>query len=202
MKRTTTRILATLVAVTLTAFATQHVIKAYVIKARWSSNSATYVYSFYLPNEFKSGTDRGAYRWTKVKRSSWTWIKDARSPNWIHYGSIDGPGNAVGVTRICGPMSSCPPRAGEPIAYFWIKYDSSENWYTGTDIPASHQVDLESVATHEFGHALGLGHTQSIYCAGSYSTWATMCPSALLGTAAKRSLEDDDKNGVSALYPP
>lgn len=53
---------------------------------------------------------------------------------------------------------------------------------------------IEDIAAHEFGHALGLGHTD---VAG-----ATMFPSASSCSTALRSLEADDIAGVQSLYPP
>jgi hypothetical protein len=45
---------------------------------------------------------------------------------------------------------------------------------------------------HEFGHGVGLGH--------STSTTATMFKDTASGTVSKRSLEQDDKNGIIAIY--
>jgi len=53
-------------------------------------------------------------------------------------------------------------------------------------------VDARSVLTHELGHALGLGH--------STVPGATMDASLPAGIAA-RSLEQDDRDGVCAIYP-
>jgi hypothetical protein len=53
---------------------------------------------------------------------------------------------------------------------------------------------IEDIAAHEFGHALGLGH--------SALTAATMYPSTSSCNANNRSLDGDDIAGVLALYPP
>ena len=52
---------------------------------------------------------------------------------------------------------------------------------------------IEDIATHEFGHALGLGHTNV--------SGATMFPSYNLCSQQFRTLAQDDLNGVRALYP-
>jgi MYXO-CTERM domain-containing protein len=53
-------------------------------------------------------------------------------------------------------------------------------------------VDLSNVVTHEAGHFLGLGHTNVLS--------ATMSANALLGETSKRSLEQDDMDGVCSIY--
>ncbi|KAE8665253.1 hypothetical protein F3Y22_tig00112636pilonHSYRG00008 [Hibiscus syriacus] len=67
-------------------------------------------------------------------------------------------------------------------------YDAEENWSSN---PSGSQVDLESVAVHEIGHVLGLGHSQD--------RSAIMFPSFQVGTT-KRNLGQDDINGLRALY--
>ena len=52
---------------------------------------------------------------------------------------------------------------------------------------------IEDIASHEFGHALGLGH--------STSTNATMYPSVSACNMGNRTLDADDIAGVRALYP-
>ena len=53
---------------------------------------------------------------------------------------------------------------------------------------------IEDIAAHEFGHALGLGH--------SNVTGATMYPSVSSCATGNRTLDADDIAGVEALYPP
>lgn len=56
----------------------------------------------------------------------------------------------------------------------------------------SGKYDVQSVLAHEFGHGVGLGH--------STVTSATMFKNINSGTVDKRSLEQDDKNGIIAIY--
>jgi len=53
---------------------------------------------------------------------------------------------------------------------------------------------IEDIAAHEFGHALGLGH--------STSPSATMYPSTAACDMRNRTLEADDIAGIVSLYPP
>jgi hypothetical protein len=52
---------------------------------------------------------------------------------------------------------------------------------------------IEDIAAHEFGHALGLGHSASVA--------ATMYPSVSTCNTGNRTLDADDIAGVRALYP-
>ena len=79
-----------------------------------------------------------------------------------------------------------------PIADGWtIRYLSAWNWQDGPGTVSS-GIDIQGVATHEFGHALGLGH--------SNVSGATMQP-AISGTGTgQRSIEADDIAGVQSIY--
>jgi hypothetical protein len=73
---------------------------------------------------------------------------------------------------------------------FW---DGGFRFYSGTS-GCSGGFYIEDIAAHEFGHALGLGHS-------SLAT-ATMYPSTSSCNASNRILDPDDVAGVEALYPP
>lgn len=60
---------------------------------------------------------------------------------------------------------------------------------------ADKMLDFQSIATHELGHAHGLDDLYSSKCTG-----ATMYWNAQPGEIKKRSLTDDDRNSMIALY--
>jgi hypothetical protein len=67
-------------------------------------------------------------------------------------------------------------------------------WHDGPQSPPNidgHR-DLQGVAAHEFGHALGLGHTSVL--------GATMFASSSVEETTLRSIEVDDQLGIQALY--
>ncbi|MHC4947794.1 MAG: matrixin family metalloprotease [Planctomycetota bacterium] len=70
--------------------------------------------------------------------------------------------------------------------------DGDHNFWEGTgSCPFNHQ-DIQSVATHEFGHALGLDHTP----VGG----ATMVASIAACQTFPRTLAQDDIDGIIAIY--
>lgn len=72
-----------------------------------------------------------------------------------------------------------------------ITYSSAVTWDDGPGLPDAGALDLQSAATHEVGHALGLGH--------SAVAGATMS-AAGAGLVSARSLEADDMAGIQAIY--
>ena len=72
---------------------------------------------------------------------------------------------------------------------FW---DEAFTFFAGTT-GCSGGFYIEDIAAHEFGHALGLGH--------SSLPAATMYPSVSSCSAGNRTLDADDIAGVRSLYP-
>lgn len=54
-------------------------------------------------------------------------------------------------------------------------------------------IDIQNTITHEAGHIFGLEHSDSIK--------ATMYASSIFGETLKRTLEEDDVDGVCTIYP-
>jgi hypothetical protein len=73
---------------------------------------------------------------------------------------------------------------------FW---DGGFTFFSGTS-GCTGGFYIEDIAAHEFGHALGLGH--------STVSGATMYPSVSSCSTGNRTLDADDISGVRALYPP
>jgi matrix metalloproteinase-20 (enamelysin) len=73
---------------------------------------------------------------------------------------------------------------------FW---DGGFRFFTGST-GCANGFYIEDIAAHEFGHALGLGH--------STVAGATMYPSVSSCATGNRMLDPDDITGVEALYPP
>jgi hypothetical protein len=110
-------------------------------------------------------------------------------------------GNALGIgskndnvhSEIAGSGGGVLAFCELPIADGWrIRYYASETWSDGPGAPLPGEQDLQGVAAHEYGHALGLAHSSVV--------GATMYPSASAGGYALRSLAADDVAGLQAVY--
>lgn len=89
-----------------------------------------------------------------------------------------------GCTGSCLAITALVLQAGQVIVETDISFNSSYSWQTN-----GNNYDTQAVAAHEFGHALGIHHTES-----TSSTRPTMYAS-YFGTAG-RTLEADDRSAL------
>ena len=73
-----------------------------------------------------------------------------------------------------------------------VVFNAVDHTWTTQPDANPHSFDVENVMAHEAGHFFGMGHSES-------ATDATMFPSTPTGETDKRSLADDDLQGLAAL---
>ncbi len=144
---------------------------------------------------------KGAADWNSVPRSSSGDTSQTQIGNglanfdvfWI--GAANGIGNSN--NNIASAISSCGGGTlaftETPISDGWrIRFCDEWNWADGPAGIGGGVFDLQGIMTHEYGHALGLGHSG----VGN----ATMWPSGGAGQTSLRSIEADDRAGLQCVY--
>jgi len=172
---------------------------AYVLGRAWSKTNLTYAFKNYTP-DISQQAQRAAIReafdaWMAVTPLVITEISSTTQADIV----VSFESGAHGDP--CGPPSACefdgrggtlahaffPPPNGGSIAGD-THFDEDEIWTVAIPAPQGY-IDLKTVAIHEFGHALGLGH--------SSVSGAIMYP---YYRGADHDLHSDDIAGIQKLY--
>ncbi|WP_081528217.1 matrixin family metalloprotease [Rubrivivax gelatinosus] len=162
--------------------------------SRWQKLNLTYGFSEFSP-DLDSNQARGAVRaaldlWANVTSLTFTEVSATNNPDFIirFVAGDHGDGSPFdGVGRVLA-HAYYPPPAGGGLAGD-AHFDESETWTVILPPPAN-TIDYVTVAAHEFGHSLGLAHSQ---IAG-----ALMFPSY---SGPHRFLHQDDIDGIRSIYP-
>ena len=112
--------------------------------------------------------------------------------NVISWGKLGG--TTLGVTNYISTDTSQSQVCNGSLIYRFtevdVRFNNAYNWQTSST--CTNGFDLAGVSTHEFGHAVGLGH--------SNVQGSTMYPSVSACDFSISSLANDDKAGYSAIY--
>lgn len=150
-----------------------------------------------LQNVFPAGWEgqlRKAFDvWAEVADITFTEVSDSEDD----FNAISSDGDIRIAAHPMDGASSVLAHGYYPPPNGWsaagdIHFDSAENWWVnpGSGSPGIGEIDLFSVALHELGHALGLGH--------SADSDAVMY--AFYSFNSSQSLHTDDIAGIQATY--
>lgn len=139
---------------------------------------------------------------TAVRAGADTWLQQTGSFRFVYGGPSSQTTNTFDNVNLVLFRNGS---SGSAIAttYWWssggkivdadvVFWDGAFTFFAGTS-GCSGGFYIEDIAAHEFGHALGLGH--------STLAQATMYPSTSACNVQNRSLDADDIAGAQALYP-
>ncbi|GMJ07603.1 hypothetical protein like AT4G16640 [Hibiscus trionum] len=162
-------------------------------KYKWSKHGLTYNYlsnSSQVPNlaQFKQAIARAFATWRSASKFTFSEVKGGTADIGIGFyrkdhgdgAPFDGP-SRPGFRNVLAHATPAQARS------VYLHFDAEDNWsFNPTSL---FEFDVQSIALHEIGHNLGLGH--------SAVTTAVMFADY---TGERRTLDPDDIAGITELY--
>lgn len=155
--------------------------------ARWSYSQMDWRFSTDFPSGYQTAVRNAANTWTNapsVFSFDYDWWELVNKVDWEDLGT--GGTLARTIWTYSGTLNTTC-RRGASLKSAVIEFNNRVSWTTspGSSFPP---YDVETVALHEFGHSLTLGHSSS----------GTVMYYQYQGT--RRSLAQDDTNGIMCIY--
>ena len=173
--------------------------------AAYTANGTRWAYSpvSYFVNASNLDLSAGAAE-NAVRAGADAWSAQSRARFQFAFGGASNLSNTTNDGMNLVVFRNASNASAIATTYWWstsagivdadiVFWDAAYRFFAGTSGCAS-GFYIEDIATHEFGHALGLGHTTVL--------GATMYPSVTSCNIGNRSLDADDIAGIEALYPP
>jgi hypothetical protein len=163
------------------------------------------------PLEFRAAVDRAFATWQAVPTASVTYefagftgARPLEDDGASTLGFVERPD----LDRVLGSTEFLVDTGTGELLEADIFFNAAFPWSTAST-GESGRYDVESVAVHEIGHLSGLGHSalgeSELQPGGSRRVIAAasvMFPIAFpAGSTAGRSLQEDDRSGISDVYP-
>jgi hypothetical protein len=137
-----------------------------------------------------------------VRAGAETWLQQAGAFRFVYSGTSSQTTNTNDQINLV-VFRNASNASAIATTYWWsmgsqiidadiVFWDEAFTFFAGTG-GCSSGFYIEDIAAHEFGHALGLGHSTMV--------GATMYPSVSSCNTGNRTLDADDISGVRSLYP-
>jgi len=149
----------------------------------WDTSQVSYALDSSIPRPWRPAIHRAARCWSQ-SGARFAFIYDSTSTNLLCLKSLSS--GLVSITEI-------HHQPGETAIRRCATHFNKGKGFSPKGRPATHEYDLETVALHEFGHWLKLGHVANPDCV----MYDSLYPERM-----KRELSFDEREGIRAIYPP
>lgn len=188
------------------------------VAIRWESGCTTWRHHEAFPDEFLDAVKASFDTWNEVSGS---YFRAHYAGSTAQFGSAyDCKSGTDGNENVVSYVTHWPSSlAGDDVvALTSVVYTTDDGLILDADIRmnADHfnweeitkvsydftRVDIQNIMTHEVGHFLGLDHSRErSYQGDGVATDATMWALTFPNEIKRRTLDEDDKAGVRAIYP-
>ncbi len=167
----------------------------FVVSGTWGRNNITFSFlngTADIANDDERNAVRQAFQlWADYANLNFTEVANNGDIRVSWQVGDHGDGNPFdGLNGVLAHAFFPPPAGGTTALAGDVHFDDAENWTMAErPVPSGQPMDLVTVAAHEIGHALGLGHSD-VACALMNAFY----------NGSHRYLAQDDIDGIQSIY--